>query len=212
MAKVAEADAAEVAKYSMNARVSDWNLAEQVRNTHELFVDDATPPELVERGAYYSLMSEKLNARDLLYVQPKSGRWLKILRVIFVDRGVRGVQVTCLGSYELPAPHVVVRSAFPRVTEELRFPLLPPQFLRLKMTLLKFHAVHTKDQKRWTTEELMCRTFVWGLRSTKILATGSSGSRHRAASTALWKPDRNLQRNNRVDGEFLRIPLNQTKQ
>ena len=71
MAKVAEADAAEVAKYSMNARVSDWNLAEQVRNTHELFVDDATPPELVERGAYYSLMSEKLNARNLLYVRKR---------------------------------------------------------------------------------------------------------------------------------------------
>ena len=100
-------------KYSHSALVSHFKLVETERNTFEILVDDDTPQEILLRDEYWTLVSEQLTNRDLIYVSPKNGRWLCILRVIFADRKTRQAQVALLQKWDLPAPKTSLNFGLP---------------------------------------------------------------------------------------------------
>lgn len=100
--------------YSENCRRDYAQLAEQVRNTHEIFVDDSTPFDLLLRGDYWHSIADRLETRDLLYVTPLSGGWLAEMRVIYADRRSKTVQVALLRKHDLPKPTPSVQIGLPR--------------------------------------------------------------------------------------------------
>lgn len=89
--------------YSESIKGRDFKIAEAMRNTFEIFVDDETPIQLLATDQnYWAPIADKLTARDLLYVQPRSGGWLAIFRVLFADRAARVCQVAMLQEFKLP--------------------------------------------------------------------------------------------------------------
>lgn len=107
-------------KYSESVRVADFKIAEAERNQFEVFVDDDTPIELLTGSRYWSHIADKLTTRDLIYVQPRNGRWLAILRVQHADRRSRDVQVFMLQKFDLPEVKPAVNTGLP-AGGEVRF-------------------------------------------------------------------------------------------
>lgn len=100
-------------KFSQTVRVADFKLAEAERNQFEVFCDDDTPTELLTRATYWAHIADKLTTRDLIYVQPRNGRWLAILRVQHADKKSRDCQIFMLQKFDLPPVQPQVNTGLP---------------------------------------------------------------------------------------------------